>query len=136
MSRPSSFHCEKPRPVGAVMLLWLCREQWHQVFKSEILISKSETNSKLECSNQKQPGHVLQLRNQVLHNEVSVISILVIWYCFEFRISCFAFVLSMKKRPTYPHGVFHQSHLLWAWIIYFLSSRQPLPAQGGILSQP
>jgi len=74
----ASFHCEKRGPVGVVMFLWLCREGLSQTVKSEILMSKSETNSNLECSNDRNKSSTVESGKRVLRDGVSVIWIFVI----------------------------------------------------------
>ena len=91
------------------MFLWLCRERLSQIVKSEILMSKSETNSNLECSNDKNKPSKVESGKRVLDNAVSVIWISVIWYCFEIRISCFGFIRSMEKRDTHASVMLPQS---------------------------
>ena len=53
-----------------------------------------------------------------MRRKVWVICILVIRYCFEFRVSCFEFVISKQKRPTHPYGVLPESPVLRAGILY------------------
>jgi len=60
------------------MFLWLCREGLSQTVKSEILMSKSETNSNLECSNDRNKSSTVESGKRVLRDGVSVIWIFVI----------------------------------------------------------
>jgi hypothetical protein len=56
--------------------------------KSEIRISKSETNSD---TNKSQIGKIQNLESE--GNLFGILQILSIWICFEFRISCFEFLV-------------------------------------------
>ena len=77
--------------MGVVMFQWLFRIG--RSVNSENRISKSETKPKHECANDRNNPRLWCLRNGKKGCAVRLIWILVIRYCFEFRISCFEFLI-------------------------------------------
>jgi hypothetical protein len=75
--------------------------------------------------------------NILVRKEVLVIGILVIWYCFEFRISIFGF---SRRREPFPRpllGAFLIQPVLLVVADYFSSLSAPSRGEGGaVLSGP